>query len=509
MNNDRVGRGEPPVERFATLPAAASVQLLLLAILTLGFAARVITYRSPLFDFHAWRQADTAAIARNFVHERFNPLYPQVDSRGAQPHGYVESGLELHAFAVAALSKVFGFSTSLGRVLNVLLFPVAAFLLFRFVQDRYGTIPGLTSAFIYSLGLPLTIFIDRAFMNESGLALLALVCLWAAQAYCASQRMRDLAILLAASMLIAVVKPTYLVVCGAVAGLFVERFGKAALIRWELWLIAAAVLLSAALWFSHARSVAETTGLSFGVSNKLMNRDILLSPEYPFKVARRLAKDVLGPVGVVFTTAGAIIAVRRRRIAELLGLIAYVAYLVVVSTGNFHHNYYQLPIVPVAAVLTGLGIVEVVAAAARRYAWSGTRAVGVYAAILWLAAISTLVRSISAHNWYEIDRSRLRLCEDLKPLLTPGDRVVFVNELSPDILFCLDRKGWLLDTPQSTAEHLRRIATEGGSVAVTRRADREVTAGVQAIGQPLLETPEFLAFRLVTRQSTAEAGTPQ
>jgi hypothetical protein len=35
-----------------------------------GFCARAATCKSPLLDHHAWRQADTASIARNFYRER-------------------------------------------------------------------------------------------------------------------------------------------------------------------------------------------------------------------------------------------------------------------------------------------------------------------------------------------------------------------------------------------------------------------------------------------------------
>src|SRR5512145_2289467 len=87
------------------------VRCLLFAAITLGLMARVMTFQSPLFDLHAWRQADTAAIARNFVHERFNVLYPQIDQRGGRADGYVETGLELYAFSVAAIARVVGFST--------------------------------------------------------------------------------------------------------------------------------------------------------------------------------------------------------------------------------------------------------------------------------------------------------------------------------------------------------------------------------------------------------------
>ena len=106
--------------------------LILAGALVAGFAARIASFKSPLLDHHSWRQADTAAIARNFHRERFNPFYPQVDQRGAQQSGYVETGLELFAFTVAALSKLAGFHHETGRVLNSLLFLGSASFLFLF-----------------------------------------------------------------------------------------------------------------------------------------------------------------------------------------------------------------------------------------------------------------------------------------------------------------------------------------------------------------------------------------
>jgi hypothetical protein len=459
--------------------------------------ARAVTYRSPLFDFHSWRQADTAAIARNFVKERFNPLYPQVDFRGAQPEGFVETGFELYAFIVAALGKVVGFSPALGRILNIVLFPLTALLLYRFVRLRYGEPEGAVALFIYSLGLPLTLFMDRAFMNEALLALLSVVCLWSAQSYCERLRTRDLAILLLASASIAVVKPTFLIVAAPVAALFVERFGRAGLFRPELWLVGAVTLICGALWFSHAHRLHEITGLSFGLGNKFMNGEVLSSPDYPVILGRRLLKDILGPVGVLSAPVGLIAALRLKKRAELWGVLAFAVYLVVVAAGNFHHNYYQLPIVPIGTVLTSVGIIAAVRGLSHWYGWKPASRLAACAGILWLAATSTFVRNVSAHNWYEVDHARWRLCADLEPLLVPSDRVVFVNEPNPDMLFCLDRKGWLLNDPTITLEQLRKLSAEGGSVVVSRKSD-PLSVGLKQAAQRVLETPDFVVHRWPT-----------
>ena len=493
-----------------TIPSAASpretlgsrlpVRLLVIALLTLGVMARGATFQSPLFDFHSWRQSDSASIARNFFEERFNPLYPQVDWRGDAAHGYVETGFELHALIVAGLAHVFGFSTHLGRLVNALMFPVAALLLYRFIRARYGEWSGLIGLHIYALGLPLTLFMDRAFMNESLLTLLVIGCLRTTQLYLQNGRMVYLASLLVASILVAIVKPTFLIVWGPLLGLFIERDGVRALLRWELWLAGTATVAAAVAWFTHAHTLFTMTGLSFGLSNKLFDTDLVLTLRYWSKIATRLVKDVLGPVGIAFAAYGLVVAVRQRRWAEPLGVAAFVAYLIVITNGNFHHNYYQLPIVPIGVVLAALGVSEALTRMSERRGWTFDRLVYVCAALLWAVTVSTFARSVSFHSWYEVDERRVRVCEQLAPLLDPADRVAFTNYLSPDILFCLHRKGWLLSEagPEQFLDLLKK-----GAVIVTDRAATENVRVLDGLATLITSTPEFLAYRLAPPEPPA------
>jgi len=68
-------------ERIKSFLSIDRTILLSLIVLQLLLTSYHIT--SPFLDYHAWRQADTAAIARNFYHNGFNILYPQIDWGGA------------------------------------------------------------------------------------------------------------------------------------------------------------------------------------------------------------------------------------------------------------------------------------------------------------------------------------------------------------------------------------------------------------------------------------------
>lgn len=455
--------------------------------------ARAATVKSPVFDFHSWRQADTASIARNFVREDFSPLHPQVDFRGDQAVGFVETGFELHAFLAATLAKVVGFSTGLGRLVSVLSFPLSALLLWAFLRDRYGQGAAVVGTAIYAVGLPLTMYVDRSILNEPLLTLLTFASFRSAQLYLRDRRLPALAALIASMALIAIVKPTYLVAGAFVAGLFMERQGLRGLARWELWVVAAAAIGAGTAWFQHARTLHALTGLSFGVTDKLFDAELLLSGRFVSKILTRLVKDVLGPVGIVAAIYGVIVARQSGRWAEVFGLAAFVGYLAVVTTGNFAHNYYQLPVVPPAVCAIALGLVTAVDRSGARRSWPVERRIAVLAALIWVAAVSTFVRAASAHSWYEVDYTRVHICEELRRVVPPDQRLAFVHYGSPDLLFCVDRKGWILQDHEVTPARLAELLDRNAVIVLETRFPETVRV-LDQMGTQVASTPSFVAY---------------
>src|SRR5689334_24861527 len=76
------------------------VDPVLLALVALTLALRLVDVDKPFLDLQTWRQADTAAIARNYYEEGLDFLHPRVDWRGDTP-GYVEMEFPLYNFLVA------------------------------------------------------------------------------------------------------------------------------------------------------------------------------------------------------------------------------------------------------------------------------------------------------------------------------------------------------------------------------------------------------------------------
>src|SRR3989344_3121022 len=63
-------------------------RILLLFVLLLALGLRLYKIDNPVADWHSWRQADTAAVSRNFVRGGFDLLHPHYDDLGSNQTGH-------------------------------------------------------------------------------------------------------------------------------------------------------------------------------------------------------------------------------------------------------------------------------------------------------------------------------------------------------------------------------------------------------------------------------------
>jgi hypothetical protein len=463
---------------------------ILLFVVTFGFLARAATFQSPLFDHHAWRQADSATMARNFYRDGISPWYPEIDARGTAERGYVATGLELHAIAFAAVSRLTGFSPFVGRLVSALCFPVSALFLWIFCRSRYDDTYALAAVFVYALCLPLVIYSERAIWNEPFLTMFSLAALAAAQRYLETERRTALFMLGLTLAAVAAIKPQWLVVLAPIAALWVERQRLKALRSPALWMVSIVACAGAAATLWHMQRVQALTHLSFGAADKLFHADDM-SLHFGHVILRRLFRDLLGPLGLAAYVIGVSSCARHRRWAEPAGALGFLVYLVLVSRGNRIHDYYQLVIGPYAAITIPSGIFAAARAVAPRLpgAWTVER----FATMtLWLMLLFAFGRSVSFHSWYDVDQEKVQFCSLLRAGLKTSDRVAFADYNSPDILFCLDRRGWLTSTTEMSPAEAGLLRDSGAAVLAMPRASERRLGG---LGETVASTTNWLAIR--------------
>jgi hypothetical protein len=90
----------------------------------------------------------------------------------------------------------------------------------------------------------------------------------------------------------------------------------------------------------------------------------------------------------------------------------------------------------------------------------------VLGAALAVAILSTFVRFVSAHGWFEYDARDVVLCDTLRASTQAGDRLLIVGDNNPMWLFCSERKGWALSADESTDARIAEALQRGAAVAI-------------------------------------------
>lgn len=458
-----------------------------------GLALRLIGLDEPLIDQQAWRQTDTAAIARNFLDEGYDLLRPRVDWRGISS-GVVETNFPLYPYLVACLYGVAGGASEwLGRLLSALFSSLAAVPVYA-LGRRLSPGPWLArcAAAIY-LVLPLSWYFGRAVMPEALMILLSLGALWAFQRWLEEPtRLRFALATITAGLCFAVKIPTLYLGFPLVA-LAMARCGWGFLRRPSMWFFLVATLLPAVMWYGHAMSLFRETGLTFGIFGGTgydkWAHGLLLTSGFWSSMVERFTFSVLTPAGVVLVVMGIAglwptgIQGRQRwyLYAWLGGLLVY---LLLVPEGNRKLHYYQLPFVPLAALF----------AAAPLAALFGEPVMGGRIGALfhgggrggrWLAAaVLACVVAASVHEvtdyrrppTYDYYRTCLAAGQALNAKLPRNARVV-VGDLddnagtpfrarSPTLLYYLQRKGWQITPDEFAATTLDSLADIGAEFFV-------------------------------------------
>jgi len=101
--------------------------IILSLIFCLAFYLRTYKIDNPIADWHSWRQADTAAITRNFVKEGFTPLFPKFDAlvalntyKDKNVNRYFFAEFPLYNIITYPIYKYFGVNTIYHRLVSII-----------------------------------------------------------------------------------------------------------------------------------------------------------------------------------------------------------------------------------------------------------------------------------------------------------------------------------------------------------------------------------------------------
>lgn len=445
------------------------------AILALGLAGRLVELQGPLIDDQAWRQTDTAAIARNFYEEGYDLFHPRVDWRGKTP-GYVEMNFPLYSFLVACLYGLLGgVHEWAGRLLSALFSTAAGGLLYALARRLGADCWTARLSALFFLIFPLNLFFGRAFMPEALMLLLSAAALLGFARWVQTQRGGDFWLAVLWASLCFLVKIPTLYLGFPLVALAWSAWGWGFWRRPALWAYLGLVLLPAAAWHWHAHQLFCQTGLTFGIwghqGYDKWSRELLFTGEFYVEMLQRFGHSIFTPLGSLL----AVLGLRRQWGARQEGMLyawlgGLVLYLFLIPEGNYRLPYYQVPFVPVGAMLAGRGLAPLLGKGRRWLAGALVLLIGGYSA--W--AVVPYYRP--ADNLYRYYRACFRAGQVLDQRL-PASALLVVGDLdenagtphraqSPTLLYYCHRKGWQVTPDEFSAATLDSLAGRGAGFFV-------------------------------------------
>jgi len=421
---------------------------LVFLIVLAAFVVRLIGIDQPFVDPWSWRQSDVAAIARNFSETGFHFSRPQIDWAGNEP-GYVGTEFPILPFLAALCYRGAGVEEWVGRIQGVLFFIAALPFFFGLVRRIFGEVVAVWATFFYAFA-PLSIVASRAFMPDVPSLSLAIVGLYFFLRWIEEKRFGWLVLsALLVSLALLIKLPTAIIGAPlfylAVAAVYDRRnisndsTGghrpplQELLLRWELWFFAAVALVPSVLWYWHAYRIAEQfyPYHFFGAGGFRIMR-----LAWYWEIVRQTAFSSLTLALFALALLGAL-AVPRARYSRLFHwwLGAMLMFVVLVGYGN-RHQWYQLPLVPIAAVFAGCAC-----------AWIAARA-GIPRMLLGLGSV-LLAGSFAVSSSYCVQplyrpaaASLRNLGLELNEATTANALVIAATDGDPTVFYYAHRKGW-------------------------------------------------------------------
>jgi hypothetical protein len=437
-------------------------------------------------------------ITRNLYREGMNLWSPRVDFIWQETDSLVLE-FPLYNAIVALLYKIFGLHEIIGRLVSIAFATGATYFLYRFSRRFYEAPVSLFATLFFTLS-PLSIFYGRAFMPEPLMLFSGIGALLYFHTWLEDGGPKNFTLALIFSILTFLTKFTMLHLAFPMFYLCWAKYGWKLVRRRSLGFFLALFLIPSTIWFLHV-VLSEHNRLYmlwlFSSSEVLRRRD-----EFFITMLNRLRTDVLTQVGFILFLFGLFLG--RRKNSEYVfdvWLGSTLVYVLVIGVGNYAHNYYQLPIVPIASIYAGKAMAYILKPQVLFNAWS-RQYVGLIAVVgILLAAGFESVRI--ARPWYGQDFPGLyQFADVVKRTIPPGEKVM-ISSLAggfvpwdPRIMYAVDHKGWNVPATELSDE-IQRLRPRGVRHLIVYPFE-----GVDSnLVKPLIAT-----YRLLAVKNTGQTG---
>ncbi|MBI3485810.1 glycosyltransferase family 39 protein [Candidatus Daviesbacteria bacterium] len=333
-------------------------------ILFLGFFVRLYKIDNPIADWHSWRQADTAAVARNFYKEGYNPFVPKYDDMSAVSDGF---GFNLGRYRFAEFpiyqSLVYfgyllngGVDEKIARIINVFFSLGSCVFIFLITKKYFSKITALIASFLYAF-LPFNVYFSRTTLPEPSLVFFSLGMFYFTDRWILHKTKTFFFLGGIFGALAFLIKPMAIFYVLPLIYLFFTKEKSIFKVSKIYFFYLLAIFLPLALWRIWINQHPE----GIPASNWLFNGNgIRFRPAFwRWIINDRLGREILSIPGTILLVIGLLIKPtgKENLLLHLLAISSFL-YLIVFATGNVQHDYYQYMIVPALVIFVARGFVS-------------------------------------------------------------------------------------------------------------------------------------------------------
>ena len=330
-------------------------------ILLFALSLRLYRINNPVADWHAFRQADTASVTREYIKaDKIDLLRPHYQDVSNIQSGFdnleayrmvefpfINGGLALILKTFKSLDLVL-----FSRLASVFISLLTIVVIYQLVKEISTQKTALLSAFVYAV-LPYSIFYSRVILPEPYFLFFSTFSIWQFYLFAKSRKFLPYLLSVLGLALTALLKP-FVVFLAPVYLVIIWQFRQKKLfLDPKIYLLP---LLAFAPMFAW-REWIKNFPAGVPVSDWLFNGNgIRLQPAwFRWLFYERLTKLFLGYFGVIFLFANLLKKNKEMLIygAWWLGVLIY---FIVIATGNVQHDYYQNFILPILAISVARGI---------------------------------------------------------------------------------------------------------------------------------------------------------
>ncbi len=473
--------------------------LILSFILIIGLLFRLYKFNIPLADLHSWRQADTAAVARNFLKSGFDLFHPQYDDLSnvqsgiENPQGYRMVEFPIYNASFALLYKYFDFFNleQWGRLVSIFFSLITISIIYYLLCKEKNRLTAFFASFIYAV-FPFFVFFSRVVLPEPtalGLTMISIFFFY----FFSQNKNKKLSYLYYLLSLIffslaLLIKPTTIFYSLVIIYLFLKTFGLKIFKNLTFYLYFLLSFFPLVFWRFYIKNYPEGIPVNEWLLTSINTpeglKTIFFRPAFfRWIFFERINNLIFGGYLTLFFILG-ILSKEKNHLFRFFLFSAFF-YLFVFQGGNVQHEYYQTLILPSLAIFSGLGI---------NFLFEKKTIINQFLStiiIIFSLFFSWYISFYQVKNFYQYPQELIKQANIIKSLTSADDKIVVDRMGDTTLLYLSERKGApaIFKSPQE-------LKASGYSYIITSNQS-EIESLKKENYQVIFQNNNFFIFKLL------------